>query len=163
MDNPGGLPPWRDTFKEDENDGEDWKINAKKAMAKDLYNQWGEVFSLLRAMFEIIKTSDEEPISAEMMEDQKEMYLSDAYMVATKIQGAEAGDSYVIRMQNAAIIRQLASGIQSMTYGFFMEDPSSEEEIKIIREAITKFRMMFIEWVATFEKDEFEDEWGLFI
>jgi hypothetical protein len=44
----------------------------------------------------------------------------------------------------------------------------SEEVIEkthgqIIRDEIDKFRELFKIWVSTFQKDECEDEWGLFI
>ena len=32
----------------------------------------------------------------------------------------------------------------------------------VIRDEIDKFRLLFIEWVNTFENDEFEDECGLY-
>lgn len=163
IDNPGGLPPWRDDDDDDENDGEEWKTNPKKIIVKNLYEQWCEVYSILRGVFEIVKPETEEAISAEMLESQKQMCLGDAHIIGAKIHGAEVGNSYTIRMQNAAIIRHLAAGINTMTYGLFIKDLSAEKELKILRESIKKFRMLFIEWVASFKKDEFEDEWGLFI
>ena len=33
---------------------------------------------------------------------------------------------------------------------------------RVIREEIDKFRILFKTWVSTFQKDEFEDEWGLY-
>jgi flavorubredoxin len=33
----------------------------------------------------------------------------------------------------------------------------------VIQEEINAFRELFKQWVATFQKDETEDEWGLFI
>ncbi len=39
-----------------------------------------------------------------------------------------------------------------------------EEQYRlIIRNEIDTFRKLFKQWVATFEKDECEDEWGLFL
>jgi hypothetical protein len=34
---------------------------------------------------------------------------------------------------------------------------------EVIADAMNEFRLLFKDWVATFKKDEFEDEWGLFI
>jgi hypothetical protein len=34
---------------------------------------------------------------------------------------------------------------------------------QIIRDEIDKFRELFKQWVASFEKDEYEDDWGLFV
>ena len=33
----------------------------------------------------------------------------------------------------------------------------------VIEEALNEFKLRFRHWVSLFEKDEFEDEWGLFI
>jgi len=38
--------------------------------------------------------------------------------------------------------------------------------INVIREEIDKFRMLYIEWINTFEKDgpdQIPDDWGLFV
>jgi hypothetical protein len=41
-------------------------------------------------------------------------------------------------------------------------DFGDEEHKKVIEEAMNEFRQLFKNWVTTFQKDEFEDEWGLF-
>ncbi len=38
-----------------------------------------------------------------------------------------------------------------------------EEHRQIIRDEIDKFRELFKQWVASFEKDDCEDKWGLFV
>ncbi len=35
--------------------------------------------------------------------------------------------------------------------------------VMAIRSEIDQFRELFKNWLSTFQKDEFEDEWGLFI
>jgi hypothetical protein len=34
---------------------------------------------------------------------------------------------------------------------------------EVIEDALENFRGLFRQWVATFKKDEHEDEWGLFL
>ena len=40
---------------------------------------------------------------------------------------------------------------------------ADESYKKVIEQGMNEFRLLFKDWVATFQKDEFEDEWGLFI
>jgi len=83
--------------------------------------------------------------------------------VAVKIQSSESGNMYVIRMENASIIRKNAQSVKSSILTMMIEEVVEEAHGKVIREEIDRFRQLFKEWVNTFEKDEFEDEWGLFI
>jgi hypothetical protein len=41
-------------------------------------------------------------------------------------------------------------------------DMADETHKKVIEESLNEFQNFFREWVATFKKDEYEDEWGLF-
>jgi hypothetical protein len=66
-------------------------------------------------------------------------------------------------MENAAIIRQLAQGIATGLLAFVQEDTVDNSHIEVVRTEIDQFKKLFIEWVKTFEKDEFTDDWGLFV
>jgi hypothetical protein len=46
---------------------------------------------------------------------------------------------------------------------FIAEGVITEEYGRIIRSEIEEFKNLFRNWVNTFEKDEFTDEWGLFV
>ena len=96
-----------------------------------------------------------------IIEDHISMLTGDAYEVAAKIKSSEAG-LYIIRMENAAIIRKNAQFIKISTNGFILEDLMEPQHCQIIRDEIDRFRELFRIWVSSFEKDEFEDEWGLF-
>lgn len=39
---------------------------------------------------------------------------------------------------------------------------ADEEHAEIISDTMDEFKVLFKEWVATFYRDEIEDEWGLF-
>ena len=83
-------------------------------------------------------------------------------LVCAKIQGAEAGDMYVMRMENASIIRTAANSVYISMSGFRMMGVADDAYLDAVRHEIDLFRELFKEWVNGFEKDEFEDEWGLF-
>ena len=162
------LPEWDDhEFDEDEDeddDGEGWKPNPTRDACKATYQQWGTVMTVLKAAFDSLKeTADEEDmLGKEMMEDHVAMVMGDAYEVAVKIKSSEAG-LYIIRMENACIIRKNAQFIKISTNSFMLDGMMEDQHREIIRDEIDKFRQLFKAWVVTFKKDEFEDEWGLFV
>jgi len=90
------------------------------------------------------------------------MILSDAYLVGAKIRGAEAGDMYILRMENASFIRSAAQIVYIHMSSLKMQGLAEASHTNAVRREIEKFRTYFKEWVASFEKDEFKDEWGLF-
>lgn len=164
IDNLSGLPPWDDNeFDDDNNEGEVWKFGPTKAACKALYLQWGMVMTVLKATFDSLHEADEAAmLSREMMEDHVKMIMNDAYEIAVKIKSSEAG-LYTIRMENASIIRKNAQFIKISTNSFLLDGLMEPQNRQIIRDEIEKFKELFKVWVKSFQKDEFEDEWGLFI
>ena len=161
-DNLSGLPQWDDHEFNDE-EGEAWKPNPTKAACKAMYLQWNTVMTVLKAAFEsLIETAEGDMFTKEMLEDEIDMIINDAYEVAVKIKSSEAG-LYTIRMENASIIRKNAQFIKISTNSFMLDGIMEPQHRQVVRDEIDKFRELFKIWVSTFEKDEFEDEWGLFI
>ena len=158
------LPKWDDhEFDDEAEEGEGWKPNNTKAACKVMYQQWGTVMIVLKAAFDSLHEPSEEALmSKESMEDHVAMIMGDAYEVAVKIKSSEAG-LYTIRMENAAIIRKNAQFIKISTNSFMLEGIMEPQHRQIIRDEIDNFRELFKTWVGTFKKDEFEDEWGLFV
>ena len=115
------------------------------------------------AMDSMNTNTGEDSFSAEHWEDMKGMILGDAYQVAVKIKSSEAGGIYVIRMENASIIRKNAQFISSSMLTMMAEGAIEEAHGHVIRDEINKFKELFKQWVSTFQKDEFEDDWGLFV
>ncbi len=165
-DNLNELPPWDDDdFNDDDEDGEGWKPNPTRNACKAMYQQWNTVTTVLKAAFDSLqdpKTADDE-LSQEMLEDHMGSMLGDAFEVAVKIRSSEAGGLYIIRMENAAIIRKNAQYIKISTNHFLIDERMDPVHIDIIRDEIDKFKDLFKIWVASFKKDDCEDEWGLFI
>ena len=163
IDNLSGLPEWEDDeFEDEDNEGEEWKHRPTKEAAKAMYEQWKMVMVVLNgALDNMAAEQGEDGFPAEYWEDHKAMIMGDAYQVAVKIKSSEAG-LYMIRMENACLIRKNAQYIKSSMLTMIAEKVIEESHGMIIREEIDKFRLLFRHWVSTFERDEFEDEWGLF-
>jgi len=166
-DNFNDLPEWDDSRMRGGDDDESWKPGSTREACKALYKQWQQVFFLLKGITAHLMNEEGAVISNdpehEMMLDTAQAILGDAMIAGVKIKSSEAGNMYVLRMENAAIIRKCAADIYSSLL-LFMHDPEVDgEHIAVIRKEIDKFRELFIYWVCSFEKDEFADEWGLFI
>ena len=159
------MPEWDDDdFRDEEEEGEEWKPNLTRDACKKLYQQWQQVMIVLNGALDSMNTEgSEDSLPAEYWEDHKGMLLGDAYQVAVKIKSSESGNMYVLRMENASIIRKNARFISTSMLTMMAEEVIEEAHGEVIRNEINKFREFFKNWVSTFEKDEFEDEWGLFI
>lgn len=173
FDKLSGLPDWDDDeFEDDDNEGEEWKPKPTKEAAKAMYEQWKTVMVVLKGALgsmDLEEEGDEEQedlsdtgdFPSAYWKDHMAMVLGDAYQVAVKIKSSEAG-LYMIRMENACLIRKNAQSIKSSMLTMIAEGVIEEAHGMIIRDEIDKFRMLFRHWVSTFERDEFEDDWGLF-
>ena len=164
FDHLNDLPDWDDDeFKDEDEEGEAWKPNPTRDACKELYKQWQQVMIVLNgALDSMVVEEKEDGFPADYWEDYKGMLLGDAYQVAVKIKSSEAG-LYIIRMENASIIRKNAQFIKSSMLTMMSEGVIEKSHGQIIRDEIDNFRELFRIWVSTFEKDECEDEWGLFI
>lgn len=98
------------------------------------------------------------------LQDVKHFMREDALLIPAKIAGAEGGDLYSIRMQNAAIIRDHAMHLYVQVGSLRMHKNYKElEYVQLIRKEIDEFRLLFIEWVESFDtNNHIWDEWGLF-
>jgi hypothetical protein len=161
------LPEWDDEEfrdQEEEEEGEGWKPNPTREACKALYEQWQQVMIVLNGALDSMTVEEKEDgFPADYWEDHKGMLTGDAFQVAVKIKSSESGDMYMLRMENAGIIRKNAQFIKSSMLTMISEGVIEEAHGRVIRDEIDKFRFLFKHWVSTFQKDEFEDEWGLYI
>lgn len=100
-------------------------------------------------------------------EARKELYggimMADAMILGAKFAGANSISDYILRMENATIMKVHAKNLNSMTYQLAMEETHAEEHLQLLREAIEEFRILFVDWVSGFDPSErFDDGWGLF-
>ncbi|HWB26643.1 MAG TPA: hypothetical protein VG738_14260 [Chitinophagaceae bacterium] len=161
------LPDWDDDYIKglsNDEEGEDWKPNPTREACKAMYTKWNEVIMMLNGVLEDAEDEDEPgQHSASFIAERKNMILGDAFEVAAKIRSSETGNMYILRMENAAIIRKNAQMIKSAMLTFNIDGEMEDSYCEAIRTEIDNFRELFKQWVATFQKDVFEDDWGLFV
>ena len=151
------LPHWEEVhFHKAEKEHEDWTSDRKHAQARALYNQWREVFGLVTAFAESLNNDKE---SEDDMT--RRLIYENVMIVAPKILSA-VDTLFILQMENAAIIRTNCRQLMEQISFAAMSGIADEEHCEVIEEAMDEFRVLFKKWVATFQPDEFEDEWGLF-
>lgn len=164
INNLSDLPEW-DDLKNFEEEGEEWKPNPTKELCIALYNKWREIVFMLNGIIKPIieeckhNGADEHSFTTSTAAQ----IFADAHLVSVKIRSSEAADMYIARMENASIIRTNAQSIASSLLLLLIEKDADETHIQTLREEINSFKELFRQWVASFEKDEFTDDWGLFI
>jgi len=122
-----------------------------------IYRKGKEIFEM------VMKITDLIPENNEYLMEIKACMLNDAALLTVKIAGAEAAGLYDIRMENAAIIRKAARDLIVQQHSLDMFGFEYVEYYQIIRDLIEEYRLLFIEWVAGFDKwDYLIDRWGLF-
>jgi len=93
----------------------------------------------------------------------KSHMLTNSLVIPTKITGAEVGNVFDLRMENASIIRtaarELITGTNNLQHGGFRD----VEYLDLLRVEIDLFRILFVEWVISFDLANYiTDRWGLF-
>ena len=156
------MPEWEhfSQFGRDDEDEENLssvdaeKVRLKVTRAKSLYNQARAVYKYAALFCETLE--------GEMAEMTANLIMQNALMLCPKIVGAEGADMYILRMENASIIRTNCRELETQVRAADMFEICTPEYKDIVLDEIEKFRLLFIEWVKHFEKDEFEDDWGLY-
>lgn len=85
-----------------------------------------------------------------------------ACVPGVKIMSASGDTPYQIKMENAALIRFNRRRMREQVAFAVLEDKADAEHKKMIEESLDKCKALFGQRVATFKRDEYEDEWGLF-
>ena len=93
----------------------------------------------------------------------KEQMLANAMILGAKIAGAEGAGIYRIRMENAVLIKLAACELQAQSSLCKAESMTQRDYIELLRVAIEEFRVLFVEWVDSFDSlNNVVDGWGLF-
>ena len=161
LDDLNYLPPWEDDDFEDE-EGEEWKKKEARLAAKALYLKWREVLGLIVAFAENLCSDSEENKEETHEQITKRMIYENAMIIGPKLKGAMGVDMYILQMENASIIRTNAKQLMEQVNFTVLMGFAEESYKEVIADAMNEFRLLFKDWIATFQKDEFEDEWGLF-
>ena len=111
----------------------------------------------------VIKITDLIPENDEHLNYVKACMLSDAALLTVKVAGAEAAELYDLKMENAAIIRKAARDLMVQQHSLDMFGFEYVDYFQIVRDLIEEYRLLFIDWVAGFDKWNYIiDRWGLF-
>jgi hypothetical protein len=122
-----------------------------------IFKKGKEIFDLVCKIADLIPENDE------YLNEIKACMLSDAALLTVKIAGAEAAELYDLRMENAAIIRKAARDLMVQQHSLEAFGFEYIEYYQMVRDLIEEYRLLFIEWVAQFDKwDYIIDRWGLF-
>lgn len=110
------------------------------------------------------ENGDTNDVENHILNDYKNSLKTSALIISGKIANAYKEDMlYAFRMQNAAIIRSEAHSILTSISGLKMCGFKEHDYLDLIRDEIEAFRILFAEWVKTFNVSNYIiDRWGLF-
>ena len=132
---------------------------ADKTDNMPIYQKAEQIFRLTEGLVQII------PVENEFLQETTVRYmLENAMLIPVKIAGAEGGDLYDLRMENATIIRKAARELYVQAGSLRYEEGITDKDyIELLRNTIEEFRLLFIDWVANFDMWNYiKDSWGLF-
>ena len=123
-----------------------------------LYQKGREILEVVKHIADLIPDEEENPLS-----HVKEHMLQDAMLLSVKVVGTAHEDLYDINMEAATIIRKAARDLMVQNHSLEMFDFKDSDFFYIVRDLIEEYRLLFIEWVATFNPWNYvTDKWGLF-
>lgn len=150
---------WDDFDDNEENEDEpefDPQAKRDQIYGHPLMKKAKEIVSLTHALVGSLDEARKELYGGMMMED--------AMLISAKFAGAEGVNDYILKMENATIMKVHARNLNAMTYQLAMEETHAEEHLNLLREAIEEFKSLFVDWVKSFDSsDRYDDGWGLFI
>ena len=125
-----------------------------------------EIAELVRHLVTSVENTDikfKRKVQKRMLEHNLDYLMENSMIIPAKIVGAEAVEIYDLKMENAAIIRRAAREIITDARGIQMHGFKETEYLDLLRKEIEEFRILFAEWVKTFDPwDYIIDRWGLF-
>jgi hypothetical protein len=141
---------------DDDNDYDPEK-ERKRMEALPIFQKAEEIRDLVRRIIDSVDDSEFKMIYSNIM-------LEDSIVIPAKIAGAEAINDYIIKMENATIIKIHARSLQTQAASLILMEILPEDYLRLLRKEIEAFRLLFREWIKTFDSAHKEgDGWGLFV
>ncbi len=135
-------------------DEDDDRINPREL---PIFKKGKEISEVVFQIADLIPEEDEH------LQFLKGEMILNASLLTVKIAGAEAGELYDLKMEAATIIRKAARDLMVMNHSLEMFGFEHVEYFQIVRDLIEEYRLLFIDWVAGFDKWNYIiDRWGLF-
>jgi hypothetical protein len=111
-----------------------------------------------------------EAIIETLPEDETEIYASTLFessiILAPKLAGALGSGSWLISMQNAALIRYHAEYLLLSNHSLNQIGKIDTNYVALLRTEMEEFKQLFKAWMEEVNKldhEIFEDDWGLFL
>ena len=111
-----------------------------------IYRKGKEIFDVL------VRIDDLIPEKEDNLQIIKAQMISDAVLLTVKVASAESGELSDIKMEAAAIIRKDARDLMITNHSLEMFGFEHVEYFQIVRNLIEDYRLLFINWVASFDK-----------
>ena len=122
-----------------------------------IFKKGKEIQDVVRTLAELM------PEDNEYLQSLKGEMLYNAGLLTVKIAGAEGAKLYDLKMEAATFIRKAASDLKVMNHSLEEFDFKDVAYFQIVRDLIEDYRLLFIDWVAGFDKWFYiTDRWGLF-
>lgn len=149
---------WEDDDDQEENEGYDPDEERRKLEALPIYKKALEILDLTQQLVDTFDDEDAARIHRQIM-------MEDAMIIPAKIAGAESMDDYILKMENATVIKIHARSLLTQTSSAKYLNLMDERYLQLLRDEIEVFRQLFKKWVVTFEIDTTKegDGWGLFV
>lgn len=126
--------------------------------AKALYLKGKEILDVVQHITDLIPDEEDNPLF-----HVKNHMLEDAMKLTVKVVGTAHTDLYDELMEAATIIRKSARDLMVQNHSLEMFDFEEADYFNIVRDQIEDYRLLFIEWVKTFDPWNYvNDSWGLF-
>lgn len=149
------MQDWNDDDFDDEEYERERKEEEKRVANLPIVKKAKDLFVTINAFIETF-TDEEDTL------DLKSGLFNNVAIINAKIRGAEAGDLYSIRMENAVLIKVNAVDVKTTAYTLEIMEIGDADYIEVIRNEVDEFRKIFVEWVATFDRsNNMGDEWGI--
>jgi hypothetical protein len=150
-------PDWYNEHGESEDDDElfnDLEKEHERVENLPVMVKAKEIFDIVSSLVDTIPEDNDLYFLREQM-------LTDAAIISAKVAGAEGGELYTLKMENAVLIKLAARALITHTYTCRMFNISDERYLNILRSSVEEFRPLFVEWITTFDKSvDVSDNWG---
>jgi hypothetical protein len=115
---------------------------------------------ILRLAYALADTLAED----EMAEPISEQIRARAIMLPVKVAGIMGAELYCLKMENAVILKSEAKDLAGYMTMVDMMELNAQEYTNLLRDTIEEFRLLFLEWIETFDKSaNMDDGWGIFV
>lgn len=150
---------------EDDDDFDSMK-HHNQVRQMPIYIKAEEIANLVYHLVKSIENTDikfKRKGEKKMMEYNLSYMMENSIIIPTKILSAESVDVYDLKMEDATIIRKSARELINDLQGIEVLGFDETEYLDLLRKEIESFRILFAEWVKTFDPWDYSiDRWGLF-